>query len=103
MENSYQSKIDAIIGLQERGYEYDFVLKEENIHCVQQSQSICPDDFEVIEAYRFEGKRRMCDNCIVYAINLLNNGSKGILMTSYSTLTKGVSIHLWSKLSNNLT
>ena len=102
MGNSYQCKTDAIIGLQERGYEYDFVLKNESIHCVQQSQSICPDDFEVIEAYRFEGKRRMCDNCIVYAINLINNDHKGILMTSYATLTKGVSIHLWSKLATSL-
>jgi hypothetical protein len=99
MKNSYQNKTDAIIDLQERGYDHDFILKNEYIHCVQQSQSICPDDFEVAEAYRFEGKS---DNCIIYAIRSLNNDIKGILMTSYGTLTKGLSIHLWSKLANNL-
>lgn len=102
MENSYPTKIDAIIDLQARGYEYDFVLKDENLHCVQHSQSVCPDEFAVIAAYRFEGKRRMCDNCIVYAIQLLNNDGQGILLTSYATLTKGLSIHLWSKLANIL-
>ncbi len=102
MKNSYQNKTDAIIDLQERGYDHDFILKNEYIHCVQESQSICPDDFEVAEAYRFEGKNRMRDNYIIYAIKLLNNDVKGILMTPFSTLTRGLSIHLWSKLANNL-
>jgi hypothetical protein len=102
MKNDYLNKTEAIIALQERGYDNDFILKNEHIHCVQQSQWICPDDFEVIEAYRFDGKRRMCDNYIIYAIKLLNTDMKGILMTSYSTLTSGLSIHLWSKLANNL-
>ena len=102
MKSSYQSKADAIIGLQERGYDYDFILKNEYIHCIQQSQSICPDDFEVIEAYRFDGKRRMRDNYIIYAIGLLNTDMKGILMTPYSILAKGLSIHLWTKLATNL-
>jgi len=88
--------------LHHRGYDHDFILNNEYIQCVQQSQSICPDDFEVLEVYRFDGKRRMCDNYIIYAIKLLNNDMKGILMTSYGTLKKGLSIHLWSKLANNL-
>ena len=100
--NNYTTKTEAIIDLQERGYDHDFILKNECIHCVQRSQLICPDDFEVIEAYRFEGKRRMCDNYIIYAIKILNNDTKGILMSSYSTLIKGLSIHLWSKLANNV-
>jgi hypothetical protein len=102
MRNDYHNKTEAIIDLQERGYDHDFILKNEYIQCVQPTQSICPDDFEVIEAIRFDGKRRMCDNYIIYAIKLLNNDMKGILMTSYSMLTRGLSIHLWSKLANNL-
>jgi hypothetical protein len=92
----------AIVGLQKRRYDHDFLLKNEYIHCIQQSQSICPHDFEVIETYYFDGKRKMCDNCIIYAIQLLNGDTKGTLMTSYGTLIKGLSIHLWSKLANNL-
>ncbi|SDS72778.1 hypothetical protein SAMN05216490_1691 [Mucilaginibacter mallensis] len=99
MKSSYHSKTDAIIDLQERGYDHDFILNNECLHCVQQSQLVCPDDFEVTEAYRFDGKKKMCDNYVIYAIRLLNNDIKGILMTPYSTLTKGLSIHLWSKLA----
>ena len=102
MKTDYHNKTEAIIDLQERGYDHDFILKNEHIQCVQQSQSICPDDFEVIEVIRFDGKRRMRDNYLIYAIKLLNNDVKGILMTPFSTLIKGLSIHLWSKLANNL-
>jgi hypothetical protein len=102
MKSTYHSKTEAIIDLQARGYDHDFILKNECIHCIQQNQSISPDDFEVIEAIRFDGKRRMRDNCIIYAIELLNNDMKGILMTPYSTLIKGLSIRLWSKLANDL-
>jgi hypothetical protein len=102
MNNSYTTKAEAIIDLQERGYDYDFILKNEYIICIQQSETICPDDFEITEAYRFDGAPRMSDNYIIYAVRSLNHDLNGILMASYSTLTKGLSIHLWSKLANNL-
>lgn len=102
MPNNYNSKAEAIIDLQERGYDHDFILKNEYILCIQESQTISPDDFEITETYRFDGKSRLCDNYIIYAIRSLNNDLNGILMTSYSTLTRGLSIHLWSKLANNL-
>jgi hypothetical protein len=102
MNNSYASKAEAIIDLQERGYDYDFILKNECILCIQQSEDICPDDFEVTEAYRFDGESRMRDNYIIYAVRSLNHNLNGILMASYSRLTNGLSIHLWSKLANNL-
>ncbi len=100
--NSCHSKTEVIIDLQERGYSHDFILQNDCIHYVQQSESICPDDFEVMETYRIDGKRRMRDNCVIYAIWSINSDSRGILVTSYGTLTKGLSIHLWSKLAHNL-
>jgi hypothetical protein len=102
MKNIYHTKIEVIIDLQERGYVNDFILQNEYIHCVQQSESICPDAFEIMEAYRIDGKRRMCDNCIIYAIWPLNSDLRGILMTPCSTLSNGLSIHLWSKLTNSI-
>jgi hypothetical protein len=101
MEN-FTTKAEAIIALQERGYDQDFILKDEYLFYVQQSELIKPDDFEITETYRFEGKRRLCDNYIIYAVRGINKDLKGILMTPYSAYEKGVSIHLWSKLANNL-
>jgi hypothetical protein len=102
MTNNYTSKTDAIIDLQERGYDHDFVLKNEYILCIQESQAICPDDFEITETYRFEGHSKMSDNYVIYAIRSFSHNLNGILMASHSTLTKGLSIHLWSKLANEL-
>ena len=102
MKKNYHNKAEAIIDLQERGYVHDFILQNEHIHCIQRSESICPDDFEIMEAYRIDGKKKWRDNYIVYAIWSVNSDVKGILMTSFSTLTKGLSIHLWSKLAHSL-
>jgi hypothetical protein len=102
MKNSYHNKTEAIIDLQERGYIYDFILQKENIYCVQQGELFCPDAFEIMEAYRIDGKKRMRDNYIVYAVWSLNSDLKGILMTPYSILLKGLSVHLWSKLANSI-
>lgn len=101
MEN--QNKIaEAIIDLQLRGFDQDFVIKNEHILCVQDSELISPDDFEVIDTYKFDGAKRQRDNYVIYAIRSMHNNLKGILLTSYSTFNKGLSIHLWSKLAANL-
>ena len=99
---NYTTKTEAIIALQERGYDQDFILKDEYLFYVQQSELMKPDDFEITEAYRFEGHRRSCDNYVIYGVRAIDNDIKGILMTPYSAYAKGVSIHLWSKLANNL-
>ena len=93
---------EAIIDLQLRGYDQDFVIKNEHLLCVQDSELISPDEFEVISTYKFEGGKRLRDNYVVYAIRSMHNDLKGILMTSYGSFTKGLSIHLWSKLAADL-
>lgn len=100
MINKYHNNIEAIINLHERGYDHDFILINEYIICIQENRSVCPDEFEVIEAFRFERERKGLGDCIVYAISLSNSDIKGILMISSSRLLRGLSIHLWSKLAN---
>ncbi len=102
MEGNYGTTAEAIICLQERGYDHDFILKDANIICLQEPGSIDPEEFEITEIYRFEGKKRLRDNYIICAISILNADLRGILMTSYARLTEGVSIHLWAKLSDTL-
>jgi hypothetical protein len=99
---NYSNIAEAIIDLQLRGYDQDFVIKNEHILCVQDSELISPDEFEVISAYKFERGKRLRDNYVIYAIRSMHNDLKGILMTSYAAFTKGLSIHLWSKLAADL-
>jgi hypothetical protein len=96
-----QNQTELIIDLQERGYDQDFILQNEGILCVQQNELFPPEEFEIVETHRFEGKFRR-DDFIIYAISLTHCDVKGILMTPVSTYTKGVSIHLWSKLATNI-
>jgi len=98
MEN-FNDKAKAIIDLQKRGYDQDFILDDENIYCLQRGDIIFPDNFEVTETYRFKSKSNLEDNDVIYAIRAIHEDLKGILMTSYSSLARGVSIHLWSKLA----
>jgi len=95
----FNDKAEAIIDLQKRGYDQDFILANENLYCLQGGDIIFPDNFEVIETYRFEGKSKFKDNYVIYAIRAIHEDLKGILMTSYGSLARGISIHLWSKLT----
>jgi hypothetical protein len=92
----------VIIGLQNKGYNMDFILNNEFLRCVQDGELISPDDFEIAETYLIEGESQLGLLYVIYAINSLHNGIKGILMISYGAFTQGLSIHLWSKLASNL-
>ena len=97
--DNFNNKAATIIDLQQRGYDQDFVLKNEYLLCVQCDELIAPDDFEITEVHRFDGRPRLRDNYVIYAVRSVHTDLQGILMTSYSTLTGGLSIHLWSKLA----
>ena len=101
MEN-FSTKSDVIIDLQKKGYELDYVVSNENLLCVQDKELLNPDDFEIVESYRIENEIEQEEGCVIYAINSIQNGLKGILMIAYSGFAHGVSIHLWSKLSCGL-
>jgi hypothetical protein len=98
----YQNKIQAIIDLQKRGYDHDFVLGKEFLFCVQKSEWLFPDDFEIVAAYHFRNEHARKRRRIIFAISSVNCDHKGILMTSYDCYAEGISIHLWSKLACHL-
>ncbi len=101
MEN-YNNKLQAIIGLQSKGYDLDFILKDENLLCLQQSELISPDEFEIAETYQFKDIQESNDTYVIYAIRSVQSDLKGILMTSYGAFNHGLGIHLWCKLSATL-
>lgn len=100
---NYTTKAEAIIYLQERGYDQDFVLNGEYFFYVQQGKLMKPDDFEIIEAYRVEGQPRLCDNYVIYGISAVNNDIKGILTTPYSGQAEKLSINNFNQPNLELT
>ena len=101
MQN-HRKIMNLIIVLQDRGYDKDFVIQNEGILCIQENILIAPEEFEVIETHCFENNSRQADKMIIYVISVANSDMKGILMTTYRTYSRGLSIHLWSKLAVNM-
>lgn len=95
-----EQSIHLIIDLQERGFNYDFVIENEHIRCLQYNELISPDDFEIVETYHCtsSGKHHECS--LVYAIRLTNYDMQGILMSDYRSYIKGMSLRLWSKFNS---
>jgi hypothetical protein len=77
---TYDTVTAAIKGLKERGFTKDFNLAENCIVC--QDQKLHPEEFEIVEVYRFEGNSDPADEAIVYAIQS-NKGDKGVLSGGY--------------------
>src|SRR5215831_399507 len=95
----YDTVTQAVAGLRQRGYDKDFNLRENCIICDEIKYH--PEDFEIVEVYRFEGESDPADEAVVYAVES-NKGDKGILVSGYgiysgeltSELAKKLSIHL---------
>src|SRR5258705_6468847 len=93
---SYDTITDAVSGLRERGYTKDFNLEENCIICHE--EKFHPEDFEIVEVYRYEGNSDPADEAVVYAIES-KNGDKGILVSGYGISADEMSAEMAKKLS----
>ena len=92
----YDTVSAAIKGLRERGYTKDFNLKENCIIC--DDQKFHPEDFEIVEVYRFEGDTDPADEAVVYAIES-KKGDRGVLVSGYGISADEMGAELAKKLS----
>jgi hypothetical protein len=81
-QNNYYTIIDAISDLQSRGFFLDFSLVGNKLLCAQEKCYLGPEEFEVLEMYRFQTYGPTRDETIVYAIEILSRPLKGILLNS---------------------
>lgn len=101
--HNYDTVTEAVNDLQKRGYVSDFNLNHEDdcLVCNQTSVSLSPDDFEIVETYRFEGDANPDDETIVFAISSTKNNIKGIVVNAYGmyedTETSKIVKYLYSK------
>jgi len=93
---SYDTVTAAVNGLRERGYIRDFNLEENCIVC--HDEKFHPEDFEIVEVYRFEGNSDPADEAVVYAIES-KNGDKGILVSGYGISADDLSAEMVKKLA----
>ena len=93
---AYDTVSQAINELRARGYTMDFNLKENCIICNQQEFN--PEDFKIVEVYRFEGDSDPADEAVVYAIES-KNGLKGVMVNGYGISAETLSSEMAKKLS----
>lgn len=83
-KSHYSTVSEAINKLREEGFITDFNLEENCI--VSNSEKFNPEDFEIVDVYRYEGDSDPSDEAIVYAIES-KKGLKGILVSGYGVST----------------
>jgi hypothetical protein len=96
---SYDTVTEAVQGLKQRGYDKDFSLQENCLICNEIKYH--PEDFEIVEVYRFEGDTDPADEAVVYAVES-KNGDKGILVSGYGIYSSEMTSELAKKLSIHL-
>ena len=92
----YDTVTQAVAELKKRGYTMDFNLKENCIVCHEEKFN--PNDFEIMEVYRFEGATDPADESIVFAIES-NTGLKGILVSAFGVYSSPMNDEMIKKLS----
>ncbi|HMR92319.1 MAG TPA: hypothetical protein PKC69_08390 [Chitinophagaceae bacterium] len=91
----YDTVSAAVNGLKKRGYTLDFNLQENCLICHGDKFDIA--DFEIVEAYRFEGNSDPADEAAVYAIEGKGD-KKGVLVSGYGISAEGMSAEMVKKL-----
>ena len=95
---TYDTVTAAVHGLRQRGYTIDFNLEENCITCVDAKFN--PEDFEIVEVYRFEGDSDPADEAVVYGI-ASKTGLKGVLVNGYGPSADAMSGEMARKLNMN--
>lgn len=92
---SYDTVSEAVNGLRKRGFTLDFNLQENCLIC--HGHKLNPEDFEIVEVYRFEGMTDPADEAVVYAVSS-DKGVKGVLVSGYGISAEGMSAEMAKKL-----
>ncbi|MDB5232738.1 MAG: phosphoribosylpyrophosphate synthetase [Chitinophagaceae bacterium] len=95
---AYESVIEAINELRQRGFNTDFNLAFDVLKCSQTGIAFSPADFEIVEHYRFEGESDPEDEAVVYAIESKDKRTRGTLVTAYGMYSDPVHDELLKKL-----
>lgn len=94
---AYETLSEALNDLRKRGFAYDFNFDSDCLFCAENKTRIKPEDFKIVEYYRFEGNSDPSDNSIVYGISSDKHNIKGVLVNAYGIYTENATDDLLSK------
>lgn len=97
---AYESMIDALNELRERGYALEFRKEPTCIYCYVFDLWLTPEQFNIDEVHRFEEDSNPADNSVVYAISSYT-GMKGTLVDSFGVYAEYVTFDMARKFEVN--
>jgi hypothetical protein len=95
---AYDTLLDALNGLKQRGYTIDFNLAFDHVKCTDTDVCLSPSQFEITEYYRFEGISNPDDESVVFAIASKDESMKGTLVSGYGIYSEPVNEEMMQKL-----
>jgi hypothetical protein len=96
---SYDTVTEALQDLKLRGFTIDFNIAFDKIVCSKNENILNPQEFEIVEVYRFEGDTNPADEDVVYAIESKDGKLKGSMSSAYGLYAAAVSTEMLQKLS----
>ena len=97
--HNYDPVTEAVSELKKRGFSIDFNIAFDKIICADNKICLHPDEFEIVEAYRFEGDSNPDDEDIVYAVKSKDGSLKGVITSAFGMYADAVSNKIIQKLS----
>jgi len=101
MEN-YDTVVAAINGLKAKGYTKDLNIVFDKLSCPDGNIFLNPDEFEIMEMYRFEGETNPDDEDVVYAVQSKDGKTKGVITSAFGLYADSISAEMIKKLSMNI-
>ncbi len=96
---TYDTVTEALKDLKARGFTIDFNLAFDKITCPDNKVCLNPNEFEIVEVYRFEGDTDPGDENVVYAIKSKDGTLKGTMSSAFGMYAETVSNEMIQKLS----
>ena len=94
----YETITEALQDLRQRGFDQNFNLAHDCIECKDLNLKVYPENFKIVEFYRFEGMTDPGDNAIVYAV-ASDGGVQGVMVNAYGAYSDEMTDEMISKLS----
>jgi hypothetical protein len=91
----YGTVSEALEYFRTQGYTIDFNLEENQLFF--EKEKFSPDEFEIMDVFRYEGSTDPADEATVYALKS-KSGMKGVLVTGYGMSSDLFSENILSKI-----
>ncbi len=95
---AYDTLSQATTAYHQKGYTYEFSLESDGIKCAHVDKKFDPNNFTIVQVFRFEGMSSTDDSSVLYIIES-SDGTKGQLIDAYGAYAENVSPEMAKKLS----